>query len=263
MTEEEREQLAKFAKFMSKHLIGFAGVYVPLDKDGNPGDEKFFSYTGTVLSVKGDWWLVTAGHVFDEIESMLRKRQIQIRSMVLADTFANDAFVDPIPFDFMAATKVWKNEGGFDFAAIPISQYYRSLLTKAGTGVFTEEAWQVEPDVQFYSYRLLGMPDYLVKQNRVASSEPLTGFVKPVLLAIDREPDDMASNPPRLSWKVGPGIQSVVGMSGGAIIGLAMHKGAHIYRLLAIQSSWDSSSRIGFGCPVSTFVPEVERMLKS
>lgn len=247
-----------------QHVIGLAGTYYLLGPTGERiSEEKFYFYSGCVFSVKGQWWIVTAGHVFYDLEPKVSALQVEVAQQSLVDYFGEEPRNQkPIPFDFLSMRKDWKYEKGLDFAVIPVTPYYRSLMEKSRIIPFNEVAFVPPPDIEYYQYRIYGCPEYLIKENRMTSDQPLTGFVKPTFPWVKREPDDTSHEYPRFKGIVQEGLTSVKGLSGGPIIGLARYKGMHIYNVLALQSKWNKDTREIWGCPCSVFVPMAEESLK-
>jgi hypothetical protein len=251
-------------RHFGQHVVGLAGTYYQLDEAGQrTSEEKFSFYTGCIFSVKSEWWIVTAGHVFDDLEPAVRNKQVEVAQQILVDYFGDDSpNQKPVPFDFLSMRKVWKYEKGLDFAVIPVTPHYRNLLEKSKLVPLNEVAFVPPLDIAYYQYRIYGCPEYLIKENRLASNQPLTGYVKAIFPLVKREPDDTTQEYPRFKGVVEEGITSVKGLSGGPILGLSMYKGNHIYSVLALQSKWNKCSREVYGCPCSLFVPMAEQMLK-
>jgi hypothetical protein len=69
-------------RFFCDHLVVLGGSYVPLDAQGHDaGAEKFFAFSGFILSVRGVWCLVTAGHAVQELEEAHPPRQLLSRGL--------------------------------------------------------------------------------------------------------------------------------------------------------------------------------------
>src|SRR5262245_42975598 len=115
ITPELRDSLMSH---FGQHVIGLAGTYYDLGRDGERiSEEKFYFYSGCVFSVKGQWWVVTAGHVFDDLEPAVRDRHVEVAQQLLVDYFGQVSRTEkPIPFDFLSMRKAWKYEKGLDFA---------------------------------------------------------------------------------------------------------------------------------------------------
>jgi hypothetical protein len=149
---------------------------------------------GSVFSIKNTWCIVTAGHVFSDLEDYVRNRRVEIRAQTLADFFSmTSGTTAPIPFDDADGKKVWRDEWGLDFTVIPLGEMYRELLEANNVVPFREATWSPPTGVDFYQYRLLGFPDHLVQENRLTSDQPLTGFVLPVLALVMPTPGGRVS----------------------------------------------------------------------
>ncbi len=154
------EMRAALMSHFGQHVIGLAGTYYHLNAAGDrSSEEKFYFYSGCIFSVKGDWWIVTAGHVFDDLESAVTQKQVVVAQQFLVDYIGdNPSDPRPIPFDFLSMRKVWKYENGLDFAVIPLLPFYRNLLEKGNLIPFNETAFIPPRDMEYYQYRIYGCP---------------------------------------------------------------------------------------------------------
>jgi hypothetical protein len=251
-------------QFFGRHIVALGGTYVRLDEKGNPkGPETFFCYSACVLAVRDEWWIATAGHIFNAIERMTNRGEIRILSQSLADYFGvqqNDPH--PIPFDFMSMRKVWKDEDGLDFAVIPLPPFYRRQLEGGHIRPFDELAWRIPQDIETFKFAIVGFPDHLIAESRLSRDEPVVGYVKPVLAFVEGLPCDSSQDHSRFCGRLLGKLSSAVGLSGGPVLAfLKQPDGKWLYCFIGIQSSWEESTRIVYGCPVHVFLPIAEKML--
>src|SRR5207244_13279603 len=116
-----------------------------------------------VVSLSGEWHIVTAGHIFTETEEKLATGRVKIVSQTLSDRYGLGATHEhAYGFEFLSMRKVLMNEGGLDFAFIPVSPLYKSLMEKNGIVPFTEEDWWVPAGAEILQYRVIGFPDHLM-----------------------------------------------------------------------------------------------------
>jgi hypothetical protein len=266
--------LEEAVRFFCRHLVSLSGWYQPIDAKGKTtGETQFFSYSGFIISFKGVWNFVTAGHVLDELEQNLSDKTIKVSEFVLVDKFGLDSKSSlPIPFDYINAPKlpVYDKKAGLDFGLVILSPIYRGLLRANGIVPVTEEDWKNQPDEFSEKYIMLGLPQQFIKSKIIGSKsdERVIGSVVPAAISLTRLNEDLIDIPktdyPRFIGKLPDKdylIEDITGMSGGPIIGF--NKTLDRYWIVAIQSSWLSERRITFGCPIPIFAKIVEDLINS
>lgn len=259
--------------FLSRHLVSLGGTCMPLGEDGEPtGDAKPFVYAGFILSVRGVWCLVTAGHVMQYLENYRRDSRIGLAGYVLSDRFGPEVnFQNDIPFDYQRRKKfhIDDEKTGLDFGFIVLSSYYRGLLEKNNISPVPEVDWAQQQKLEFDSYLMLGFQQDFIEPHPNESN----GEVMPVIAGvIDMDVTKMDSVPegyetiyPRFVGRVSSGVfnlpSGVIGMSGGPIFGLRFAENSYSYSVVAVQSCMLRDNRIIFGCPSSVFMPMIEEKL--
>jgi hypothetical protein len=257
------------------HLVSLAGSYVEIDAAGqDASEEKFFAYSGFVMSVRGVWCLVTAGHCNENLEKPLRRKRIRLANCVLADYFGSAPLVtEPMPFDYQVgqALAVHETSAGLDFALVPLREFYRMSLEANGIRAICEENWVSQDLAACDFFALLGLPECLVTNankliphggRSAGAVNPAMVWVHPVTLPPEQIP------PATFPWFIGrvgseADLPSIVGMIGGPILGFKKGKRDELlYWVVALQSWWRPETRITFGCPVRTFAALVEQELQ-
>lgn len=281
MTAENTNQAAQKAgqldmlRFFCDHLVVLGGSYVPLDTQGHDaGAEKFFAFSGFILSVRGVWCLVTAGHAVQELEDNLLSRRIRLANCCLVDYLGSRPRVaEPMPFDYADCGKIFIDDEKeeLDFALLTILPFYQMSLEANGIRAISEVNWAAQDVSACELFALLGLPNCLVDKpwELVPHGDRFAGVINPVLVtveAITLPIDEMPVS--RYPWFVGrvgaaTGLPDIVGMSGGPIFGFAKRAdGLWEYWIIAVQSRWRPSSRVIFACPVRTLAHLVEQELQ-
>jgi hypothetical protein len=218
-----------------------------------------FEVSGFVLSVRGIWSIVTAGHVFSQIAEA-KKAGHEFRDWLLDDSWGIDSEKQPpIPFDFEGADQYSIDKPGLDYGLIGIRQYYGSMLANNGVRALGENHWKEDFPPEFDHYAILGMPAEL-QEHTVSDGGILCGH-NLVLLWVEREdspPAEVLKPYPCFYGRLAPDLtsegddiplRSINGMSGGPIFGLYTDAdGKSGYKLVAVQSSWFPEKRIVVGC---------------
>lgn len=131
--------------YFGDYLVSLGGSYVELNADGTAAsEEKFFAYSGFVMSFRGVWCLVTAGHCIQQLEDALRHKKIRLTNCLLADYFGTAPRVaEPAPFDFEGAPHFFIHDSvaGLDFGLIMLRPFFRMGLEANGIKAISEINW--------------------------------------------------------------------------------------------------------------------------
>jgi hypothetical protein len=253
---EERERVAYF----SNNLVGIAATQVY----GNPARENTFFIAGCILSIKQEWFFVTAGHCLEQLDQAFH--QTKIERIRLVDYAGRQSIHhEPIPFVDYENTfrRYWNETNGVDFGFVYLSPYHRRLLEANKVRVHDEVQWRRQPK-EFEVAWMLGFPSALVQK-----LDPSTYLFSASMIPLDilkhtpeqyirDSPSDLSEEDRRLRdaffYAVIPkdhplpknekGEDDIHGMSGGPILGVAHSLGKLKYWVAAIQSSWFPESRV-------------------
>jgi hypothetical protein len=268
------EKDSSIYRFFCNHLVSLGIFYETVSANGEPtNDLKFYCYSGTILSIKGQWNFLTAGHVLEEIESNKKQGRIIIKEAKLIDYFGNIVVNwEPIPFDYENSPKffVFDEMKGLDFGLILLSQYYRNLLEFNGIIAVEEKNWKSQPDEFFEKYWMIGLPKEKIRTEKLKTDSTkckTTAYTNPAIISltkISKESDfaEEKSNP-FFYGKLpidGYSIEDISGMSGGPIIGF--NKDTTRYWIVAIQSSWNRGTREIFACKLFFIASLLESWLE-
>ncbi len=263
-----------FLAFMSDHLVLLGGTYASQAAWGrDDGKECFFALPGFVMTVRGVWCLVTAGHSIQELEEGFAAGKYRLTNCCVAAHFGSRAAGEKtIPFDFQSCGKLSINdeEAGLDFAMLTLTKKQTAELTENGIRPVSEDNWRHQRIDACEVFALLGPPDCLVSdpQRLIPHGDGVAGVINPVLVPVQRielPPDEMpASTHPWFVGVVGAAasLPSIEGMSGGPVFGFFKGTdGRWEYWIVALQSRWNEERRIIFACPIPVIAQVVEREL--
>jgi hypothetical protein len=246
--------------YLSRHCVLLCWIdQTPgtLHGNANSGLGKPFTVSAFLISMRNNWFLVTAGHVLGDIEKARTKGQI-LTDFKLDDTFGVTAKFKDHSVPFVDFDQCWKQHvdlEGMDFGVIQISQHTGTLLQSEPVA---ENCWKDIP-TEFEHYYLLGAPDPLQVIDTVGGlhfrhvlaffevepiSDPPETFVRPSARVFYRIPK-------RLISEVGKQLDDIDGMSGCPLIGVkeSGESKGHYY-FLGIQSGWDPRSRLAWATPL-------------
>jgi len=256
-------------KEFCRHVVGLCCLDAKCDPEANGDsiaefDPKAFAISTFVLSVRGMWFLITAGHVFHELDTRLAAGRRIVRSQ-LVDGFGSKKQLPSIPFTLSETPWSYIYHDGLDYGVIPLRQGFVSLLRAGGVRALGENAWRDIPD-SADAYFLLGFPrdareisvtfDGDVGNVNVALGTPLLP-----LRAIDDPPTVLKSTAKRFYAKVpittgnvgGREItlHDIGGMSGGPVFAVKRTGDSKDpYWVIAVQSGWSRKDRVLAACPI-------------
>jgi hypothetical protein len=261
------EELRKHVfEMFGRHFVSLLVCY--RHKSGpEAGKEKCKNYSGFILTIRGLWHLVTAGHILEGLEKAMESGEVEITRSYLLDSYGSGRVADlPNPFDFADAPKtyLYDDEAGLDFGLILLRPYYQRLLAANKILPFSEIDWVKQPE-KFEAMFMLGLPF------EINSSEirPEGVSINPALMPIEQIdgppkdlPDVKETLYPRFWARLisRKGIDDIGGMSGGPIFGLAHDKEGNLrYWAVAIQSGWWKGPGVIAANPVSVMGLMMER----
>src|SRR5262245_55374717 len=151
--DDHRKLAIEVHELFGRHFVSMAGGFFRLNNHGKShGKEIGFNFSGFILSIRGRWNLVTAGHILRKLESGLIANQIALNRCYLIDSYGPNPATDlPTPFTFEDAPKIYADQDGLDFGLIGLSDYYTRLLLANGVLPFAEIDWVKQPQ-QFDAY---------------------------------------------------------------------------------------------------------------
>lgn len=202
-----------------------------------------FVTSGFLLSINDIWFLATAGHVIDQIMSLIDENPNRTFYFAIVDNFGVAAtHQESIPFDFKGALK-WRtveSETDADFGLVMIEPHYRRLIEANKPTPFSEQQWRYKRDEPFEFHVIMGIPAETFKKGN-----PTRKDFELVIIPVTEITELPPSIPPRpfptFYAELGPTphIKSIEGMSGCPIFGFAQDREGHWrYWLVAVQSGW-------------------------
>jgi hypothetical protein len=219
--------------------------------------------------------LATAGHVFTDVEDAKKKYpNFGTKGAKIWDSWSDlPADHSGIPFDFfdddVIRIALTFPKKGIDLALVPLRGNLFDLLSRT-TLPFPRGHWFNSHTQEYDNFYIVGIPACLAdeqntknKKGNVVSDE-FCPFIVPVQRIDARQVDEtdydqfVARIDP--SWN----IQSVMGMSGGVILGF--HRGDDDkvrYRPVAVQSRWREKRRIIIGTYLSPCLEACEQALRN
>ncbi|MEN6622710.1 MAG: hypothetical protein ABFD50_14310, partial [Smithella sp.] len=200
--------------YFQKHLVP---IFISCKK----GQEvQKFIVTSFVLSVKNQWFLITAGHCISAVNQLINEHGFEISNCYLIDSLGLDAkYYEPIPFDFVSSEPACLSESvEFDYGIILLSAHFRSLLEANNIQPLNEEVWKKQPaKIDFYA--LLGVPNQLTNLE-IDKIEFTTTLHR--IDALDNKPEGFPVTDLPLFYGnivLGDSMTDIAGMSGGPILG--------------------------------------------
>ncbi len=239
--------------WLGKHVLCLTFVDSKVNRDDLNDDVKFFTFTSTLISVQGNWFAVTAKHVFDHIDQRLNSSSHprKIVKCRIADYLHRSAsHHSPLPFDWDGAPKIKIGEDSdFDVGAIWLNENTVKLLQSNGIHALDERTWRNIP-TEFESYCVAGIPiSYIDLKDGNPRDPDFSPQISIMTARIERKTrrpaglDKKRTNrfwgrlpKKRIDQHGEPVDPSLEGMSGGPIFGFRKNEiGRGTYYLVAVQ----------------------------
>ena len=267
------EQGNEAVAFFGQHFVSLGWLdRSPERSDENNGLGRPMAVSGFVFSVGDCWFLITAGHILENIDEARKKGQV-LSGFHLIDGWSHErTYSCTIPFDFDEALKIpiYEKELGLDYGIIVLRKMHRDLLTSNGIKAIDEEGWKHNVDERFDSYIMLGIPSELTFILNHGGRSQIWDHCVIIYLTPTEAPARMRTERPRFYAKVPPNLTTTTdesitdldGMSGSPIFGIKKCSGGQSrYWLVALQSSWMRSERVIAACLTINLGQAIERIL--
>jgi hypothetical protein len=232
----------------------------------NNGVGYFAMLTGFIVSIRGVWHWVTAGHIIEDLETAMMNGQ-RLEQFEWHDSFGQGAKDNhTVKTIFPDLPKLGIFDSGMDYGIVKltpnIASHFKANAIEAMDESYYEAVW---PDT-FDKYMLLGFPSQL--NGKLRPVDPTHVYVDRSLALlnvekIDEPPAILNGKYPRFYGKVslietpldGKAVTHIDGMSGGLISGFKKdQQGNTVYCLYALQSEWDEETRSIAACPIQPFL---------
>lgn len=217
--------------YFQKHLVP---IHLSFRKAG--AREHRSVVTTFVLEVLDSWFLATAGHCLNDIESNLAEGY-SVHCHLMDGLGRGASHDQPIPFEYVQEVMFAIDEQGVDLGLIPLSPVYRRLLQANGVQALNEQVWKHQPDrVDFF--RLFGLPQQLIRHER---GQVIATTVMLKVEALSRKPRQLQKVPARCFYgrvDLSEKLTDLSGFSGGPILAFQDGPAGMRYWLHAVQSRW-------------------------
>ncbi|MCE9562126.1 MAG: hypothetical protein K8U57_08730 [Planctomycetes bacterium] len=243
---QEQDDL-NFVNYMGHFLVSLGCISVS-SKLNPPAVEKKFFTSGFVIELNSDWYLVSCGHVFDDIKNYIAKNPSLIHTFVIHSGMGTFAIGrELVRFKYREPDFSVNRPEGLDFGAIKLTTSERAVLSANRIIPVEQKYWDQELPKEFSAFAELGLP----LQNMDLDTPGEAGF-QPVFIRIEpaatiapqyaKQTDKMryfnVMEPSR------PDLD-IVGMSGCPVFAFWERPGKDMKALVcAMQSSWLRKSRI-------------------
>jgi len=266
-------------QFLARHFVSLIWVdRTPGPRaSANNGIGTPVNVSAFVISVSGEWFLATAGHILQALADA-RKAGQHLSDFAINDKWCMNRHGLPIPigddYIFDNALHVYDEGNGIDCGCIYLRPHYRALLEANGIEPVTEQAWEKGLPRKCKFYVMFGVPKQLTGVHVAGrQADRISNIVWMNIRIIDEAdvPDHMRKPFPRFYGRLdatlkcegtGEIVDDIDGMSGGPIIGLSRTQtGQFCYWVVAIQSGWDRTTRVIAGFPLRALGDAIREMI--
>jgi hypothetical protein len=234
-------------RFFQRHVVPIQFEFIP--KSG--GKPHYVVITSFLVSVRGTWLLLTAGHCVDDVQQNL-DAGASLRCRLIDCAGQGAKYQVMVPFDWKGAvpSRVFKDRE-IDLGLVWVDDLTKRALAANNVEPLTEEAWDFDPPEDVEAYLLMGIPAELAKPSvPVTTITPVALLIEP---ALERPPELEETNVGRWYGHVATmqgGPSDITGMSGGPVLAVARDSGGRQrYWLFAMQSAWHRPTRAVAACP--------------
>jgi hypothetical protein len=245
---------------VQKHLVGIVCIHEPTTPDDS-FPQGIYIASGFVLEIDSIWFIATAGHVFEDINRMMKDYPTRRYTFWLADGFAHtDEPCFTVPLDYHRAEKnYWHDEEtGLDFGMIALYSNTQRMLSENHVipayehhFVDSEGRFRNMYENKFVAYKMFGLVGELVQQ-KGKNSASITATI------LNLRKIDVPSSLQRFTQptffaeiKAMDPLKSIKEMSGCPILGFSFDEDNQLrYYFLAIQSGWlkDRDPKVIYAC---------------
>jgi hypothetical protein len=207
-----------------------------------------------VISIRGEWLLLTAGHCLREIEQQQACGYRIERSYLIDDGAAEARFSEAIPFNFEDASPMHLNDDYYDYGVLRLPDNTKALMESNGIVALDEAVWERQPSKPD-GFQLLGIPTMLA-----ASTKKHARFSAALMSVteVDERPDCFEpNNAPTFYGRIPDDerLPDIAGMSGGPVFSFKRYSNGELrYWLHAVQSGWVKERRLIAACKTTPFI---------
>ena len=233
--------------FLGKHLVPILFTYIDKHKDVR----RNLLVTAFSFSVKGRWFLVTAGHIIKDIQDKIHNEDIDLQATRLIDGLGIDSPHDntiPFAYDDSIVHYFYDASYGADYAAIYLSPIYVELLIENGVQALDELSWESSPPKIDFCF-LFGIPNELIVEEKQKI------HFKPLIFNVDLvdepSPNFRTVDLPMYYGQIQlpNGLEDINGVSGGPLFAFHKDNQGLRYWVIGIQSKWVETDRQIAACP--------------
>jgi hypothetical protein len=261
-------------KLFGRHLVSLSCTHYKR-KDGS--DPRHFKVSGFLISISDMWYIGTAAHVFDQIDTLMKDHPERDYLFRINDAFAKDAgHTLSIVFDYptsMRHVAADYETTGADFGLIYIEPFYRLQMEANPQTPLTERQWRKQPVLRNVHHMMIGIPSEniaeipadAVKSDSVHRQRFDINML--FLKQITELPSRIIRYPyPMFYAELGetPDLESIAGMSGCPILAIGKtDEGEVRYFIEAVLIGWyyERMPRIIYAADFKSLMYDVEQWL--
>lgn len=257
----------QFLSCLCRHLVGVCWKSRDVDFDGEEwGEPRALCATAAVVEWNSRWYLITAGHVVNLIQTTARDLAQRITKATLFNAWASDGLLTqtPLPIDLCSIKAHVKEDRGegVDVGMVCLGKEHVRVLRERGTVPLLQNHIGVPDGQSVEQYWLLGIPKEL--QTLLSAGcleiEPNVFRVflcnNPGCFLDTDQPRFYARVPPEVS------LEDLNGMSGGPIFAFTLSPSGYEVWIAGVQSGWNSEYRTIVATPTGVYLDELRRWVK-
>ncbi len=146
----------------SRHLVCLGARIEDFDATGKPkANQRVFAYSTFAYADGERWFLLTAGHIVEDLLCGLDRGLFQIVHIYLADYLSREEankMLLPFPLDLHTIPYIYDDSLAVDFACIPVSDIFRRNLIANGVVPIRAQDFPGHEPENFIQRWILGLP---------------------------------------------------------------------------------------------------------
>jgi hypothetical protein len=160
MDDSTFDEYAAFQRWMNRHLVSLVLINWHLDEAGKRNGHAHVAACSATVMASGDmWFLVTAGHVLQELDELIAHVRVEVAESFIVDSLGSQAkHVGNIPFNYADAARHYVFDDGLDYGLICLNANIRRLMAANGILPVDAENWINQDMDKCNGFVLLGIP---------------------------------------------------------------------------------------------------------
>lgn len=261
LSEQTSNQNA-LAELFTRHL-----TLLEIQYEYGEGKQRSAILSAFLLRVEDYAFIVSAGHIREDIESVLSKPAYSNPRFYILDGgagSASDHYKVPLPLEYVRDNMSYIDWEGYDYSFLPLPEGYYNLILANGVVPLDEEFWDGEVP-SGNSFAVVGVPQEWCLMGEGARRTEFYYCLK-TFAGLAEKPLGMEGKPEGTVFgeiPMDPSLTDISGMSGGPVFKVECWPNGQIlrYKLVGVQSVWRDRRYIA-ASPISALIDILKERIR-